>query len=103
MAKEWAKAFYNSKAWEECRVAYIQSCHGLCERCHDVGYILHHKTHLTPNNINDPYVTLGWENLEYLCKKCHDHEHNFGRKKTQSTKDGYIFNDKGELVPIPPH
>lgn len=102
MAKEWAKAFYNSKEWDECRKAYIKLCHGLCERCNDVGYIVHHKEYLTPENINDPYITLSFDNLEYLCKKCHDKEHNFGRDKTSSTREGFSFNDKGELIPIAP-
>jgi len=33
MAKEWAKKFYNSTAWKECRAAYIKSVQGLCETC----------------------------------------------------------------------
>ena len=75
MAKEWAKAFYKSKEWKECRAAYIQSVNGLCERCLkkgivNPGYIVHHKIHLTPENINNSEITLNWDNLEYVCKEC---------------------------------
>ena len=66
MAKDWAKAFYKSKAWLECRAAYILSVFGLCEKCRRPGWIVHHKETLTPANINDPNVTLNWEKLEYL-------------------------------------
>lgn len=72
MAKEFSKGFYNSKAWKECRAAYIKSVFGLCERCGKLGYIVHHKEKLTPQNINDPGVTLNWGKLEYVCLDCHN-------------------------------
>ena len=65
MAKEFAKAFYNSKRWKDCRRAYIAKRiaidGGMCETCHEVpGYIVHHKIELTPDNINDPDIALGF-------------------------------------------
>ena len=101
MAKEWAKVFYNSKEWQECREAYIQSVNGLCERCLEKekikpGYIVHHIEHLTPENINNPEVTLNWENLEYVCKECHDEEHFVNRAEV--TREGLEFNKAGEIV-----
>lgn len=80
MAKDFARAFYKSKRWQECRAGYISSRismdGGLCERCHDKpGYICHHKEYISPENINDPQVLLSWDNLEYVCKECHDNEH----------------------------
>lgn len=38
MAKDWAKAFYNSKAWQDCRRAYLSE-HPYCERCKAAGRI----------------------------------------------------------------
>ena len=83
MAKEFAKAFYKSKAWQMCRRSYI--AHrvlidgGMCEECHnELGYIVHHKTPLTPDNINDPSVSLSHGNLSYVCKACHDAEEGHG-------------------------
>lgn len=35
------------------------------------GDIVHHKVHLTPENISDPGVSLSWDNLELLCRDCH--------------------------------
>ncbi len=48
MAKDWAKAFYKSAAWQKCRDSYIAkriaADGGLCEECQEeLGYIVHHK------------------------------------------------------------
>lgn len=81
MAREFAKKFYRSKAWEETRSAYIACLgHNLCERClrngeYNIGKIVHHKEHLSPSNINDPSVSLAFENLELVCRRCHAKEH----------------------------
>lgn len=80
MAKEWAKAFYNSTEWKVCREIYRARARGLCERCLKRGIvkpgeIVHHKTYLTPQNISDPSVTLNHNNLELVCRECHEAEH----------------------------
>ena len=87
MAKEFAKAFYNSKAWIQCRDSYIAdrvaADGGMCEECHiNVGYIVHHKVTLTESNIHDPDITLNHKNFEYVCKDCHDRfeGHGVGKK-----------------------
>lgn len=109
MAKDFAKVFYNSKAWKQCRSSYIRSVHGLCERCVKEGIrkkdgtiptgdIVHHKIHLNEMNINDPSITLNHNNLEYLCLECHNKHHNFNREKRTATRSGFKFNSKGELV-----
>ena len=97
MAREFARAFYNSKEWKKCREGYIKSVGGLCERCLAKGkYVLgeevHHKIPLTPENIDDPNVTLNWDNLELLCSSCHSIEHN--RKE----KEVLMFDENGDLV-----
>jgi len=53
MAKEYAKKFYNTRAWKECREGYIKSVYGLCEKCQKTGHIVHHKKYITPQNINN--------------------------------------------------
>lgn len=98
MAKEFAKGFYKSKQWIKCRQSYIKSVNGVCERCGDVGYIVHHKKHLDEYNINNPEVTLNWDNLEYLCLECHNQHHKFGKNNYKSTMDGLIFDDEGNLI-----
>lgn len=84
-APEQQRAFYKSSAWLRCRSAYIKKVGGLCERClargyYVPGYIVHHKEYINLDNITDPSVLLSFDNLEYLCEKCHNQEH-FGMKK----------------------
>ena len=76
MAQDFAKQFYRSQAWEKCREGFIKYRHGLCERClargiYKPGVIVHHKVHLTPDNITDPTITLSFDNLQLLCRDCH--------------------------------
>lgn len=80
MAAEFRKTFYASWPWVKCRRAYIESKGGLCERCLAKGLIVpgaevHHKIRLTPENVNNPAISLNWDNLELLCEKCHTEEH----------------------------
>jgi len=97
MAKDYAKAFYDSDAWHACRDAYKQSVGGLCERCRKrglikAGEIVHHKVYLTPRNINDPRVALNFANLELVCLDCHNVEHTAHKKR-------YVFDVRGNLIP----
>lgn len=98
MAKGFAKKFYNGKQWRECRAAYISSVHGLCERCGEAGYIVHHKTVLTAKNINDPWITLNHALLEYLCLACHNNEHMGSAEPI--TAQGTAFDEYGNLIMI---
>ena len=81
MAAEWAQQFYSSTHWKKCRDGFISYKRGLCERCLAKGIIkpgrdVHHKRRLTPQNITDPNIALSWDNLELLCRECHEEEHN---------------------------
>ena len=81
MSKETkATGFYNSQAWKETRRNYKQSVGGLCERCLAKGIItpaevVHHKIPLTPENICNLEISLGWNNLQALCRDCHAEVH----------------------------
>lgn len=84
MAREFAKAFYKSKVWQRCRNEYSKSVNHLCEECMKKGLIVpgeivHHIIELTPQNIHDVSITLGWDNLELVCRECHGKKH--GNKK----------------------
>ena len=84
MARDFAKSFYKSAAWQKCRdgfIAYRRSIDGgICQRCHDApGYIVHHKIYLSPANLRDPQIALSFDNLEYVCLSCHSTEHMGGR------------------------
>ena len=95
MAREYAKKFYRSKAWQQCRASYITKVYGLCERCKEPGKILHHKKYITPDNINDPDITLNHDNLEFVCATCHQWEH---FEKYSSVRYGLEFDAEGNLI-----
>lgn len=99
--KEYAESFYGSKAWHQCRKAYL-SMHPLCERCLKRGdvtpaKIVHHREYITSSNINDINIILDYNNLESLCQSCHNVIH-FG----ESVELNYTFDKDGQLVPMPP-
>lgn len=77
--QEEREAFYASGPWIACARAY-RKAHPLCERClqkREISFSeeCHHKEKLTPENINNPDITLNWDNIEALCGKCHRKEH----------------------------
>ena len=77
---DWARKFYSSNAWRDCRDSYAASVGGLCERCLENGRIspgevVHHKTPLSATNINDPTISLNWDNLMLVCTRCHAEIH----------------------------
>ena len=102
---EFAREFYNSTAWKDCREAYKKSKRGLCERClekgiYTAGSSVHHINHLTPQNINDPSVTLSWDNLMLLCSDCHGEIH---RKNKRYKFDEYgrcVTKSSHEITPL---
>ena len=98
MAKEYAESFYKSAMWQTVRDGYFAKCFGICERCGRPGKIVHHKVYLTPENIHDPEITMGEDNLELLCKECHNKEH---MKTNQSCSDGVMFDAHGDLIEAP--
>lgn len=91
--KPWAKSFYESKSWRKTRDAYMKSQHKICERCGEPAKICHHRKELTPENINNPYIALNWNNLEALCQDCHNKEHHESEKHTR-----YIFDENGNVI-----
>lgn len=105
MARDFSRAFYKSKEWLRTRDAYIRSVDGLCERCLRAGRlkpgeIVHHKVHLTPENVHDPAVTLDFGNLEYVCRDCHAAEHPeiYGADERPACRVG--FDENGDLVDL---
>lgn len=80
--KPFARRFYSSKAWQRTRAAYAKSRGNLCELCLAKGLfnpceIVHHKVALTPDNIDDPNITLNWDNLQCVCRDCHAAIHGY--------------------------
>ena len=93
--------FYTSWTWRKCRAAFAKSKGNLCERCLRRGIInpgtkeqpleTHHKIPLTADNVNDPKVALNWDNMELLCKKCHDEEKERKPKRWSVSENGKVI------------
>ena len=93
--KDFSKRFYNSKAWQSTRNAYFSARGGLCENCLangkiTAGEIVHHKVPLTIQNINNAEITLGWGNLEVLCRECHAERHGARATRYKINPDGSV-------------
>lgn len=104
MAQDWARAFYNGRAWLECRDSFIAERiaidGGLCQDCREnLGEIAHHwPVMLTAENINDSEVSLNHRNLRWVCKECHDKYPGHGVAKPITPL--LLFDANGD--PIPP-
>ena len=90
--ERFADAFYASRTWRACRAGYLKKVI-YCERCAKSGLLtpgehVHHKVRLTPENISDPTVALNWDNLELLCRACHEKEH--GKHRRRVDADGHV-------------
>lgn len=102
MAKEFARTFYLSYAWEKCRKAYARSVGGLCEDClehglYTPGKVVHHRKPITRENICDTNVTLAWDNLRFLCQDCHAKAHADMVKYKREKR--YLVGDDGDVCP----
>ena len=51
---------------------------------------VHHKIPLTSETVKDPKVALNWENLELLCKTCHDSERERKQKRWSIDQAGKV-------------
>lgn len=94
--KPFAEAFYNSPAWKQTREEYKRSVGGLCELCWSegivkAGAIVHHKTPLTPENINDINIALGWDNLQLVCRDCHAKIHDRRQRRYKVDELGRVI------------
>ena len=94
--REFARGFYKSQAWKDCRESYAKSKRYLCENClakglYSPGEIVHHVINITPENIDDPNVTLNFDNLRLVCRKCHGEEHAHKNRR-------YVIDELGNVI-----
>ena len=108
MARDFARSFYASKEWDKVRQFVLMRDRYVCQHCGLPAQEVHHKTHLSPENIWDTSITLNPENLVSLCKDCHFAEHTrdkeAGKRKARGLSegacaDGFHFDASGQLVP----
>lgn len=113
MAKPFAKKFYSSKAWQNCRNEYAQRRAFLCEDClrrgiYRPGEIVHHKIEIDPVTIERPEIALNFDNLELLCRDCHARRHdlqggrwakvNAARRKAKQDRQRYRIDEYGRVI-----
>lgn len=101
MARDFAKQFYCSAAWDKCRKSFIAeriaTDGGFCQQCgSNLGFIVHHKVKLTPENIKDPRVALAHSNLMFVCLDCHNMIH-----MADIHKGIVRFDEHGQPLPPP--
>jgi 5-methylcytosine-specific restriction endonuclease McrA len=83
--------FYKSDAWKLAREIKIRQAGGRCERCGGVGEEVHHRKRLNVDNVKDVSVSINPENLELLCKECHNKEHKRFNKEKSFDKEGNLI------------
>ena len=83
--------FYKSDSWRAARELKIVTVNGLCERCGAIGIEVHHKDRLSIDNVSDTSISLNQDNLELLCRDCHNEEHKRFRKT-------YRFDSNGDML-----
>lgn len=109
-----AKRFYKSKAWQDVRALVLERAHGLCEECAERGDVVladvvHHKTPLSVDNMDDLSVTLSPDSLVALCNDCHTKAHRElgigalnGKERHDETSEQRVrFDAKGDVVRLP--
>lgn len=92
--------FYKSKEWERFRKIVISNRLNddgstVCERCGKVivqknDIVLHHKTELTDENVDDVSIALNENNIELVCFKCHNKEHDRFNGWRSESKNVYL-------------
>ena len=87
--------FYHSTPWKRLSRAFLLSKNYICERCGKPAEIAHHRRYLTAENVLNPDISLNPDNLEALCRDCHNAEH-FG--SGGATAQGLTFNQYGDLI-----
>lgn len=96
--------FYKTKAWKECRAAYMKKVSGLCEICMQKGIIkpadiVHHKIELDDEKARDPEIALNFDNLQAVCIDCHNalHFRKASQKRWKIVNGSLVIQDEAPL------
>ena len=88
------QSFYDSKAWRRLSKAFLTSKFYVCECCQGPAALTHHRQPLTPENINNPEITLNADLLQALCVECHNNIH---KSAGGAVVQGLTFDENGNL------
>ena len=88
---------YRSERWRKLRKLKIAQ-NPVCERCARQGIyksveIVHHKEYVTDQNYWKPEIFYNIDNLECLCRECHNKEH-----FSQEEKSEIEFDENGDVI-----
>lgn len=102
------KKFYDRAAWRVARENALMRDRYLCVLCKKQGDIkpadvVHHKIHLSLDNMDNPKIAYNLDNLISLCSEhhveVHRGEHGKGRMNLEEHPYNYTFDANGMLVP----
>lgn len=100
MAREFAKPFYNSKEWKVTREYILKRDSYLCVLCGNAAEEVHHKIHLSPDNIGNPMISMHESNLISLCGDCHKRLHSNDRAHTTDILPLVSFDEDGNPITV---
>lgn len=103
MAKQWAKAFYNSAAWKHTRAAVLARDRYLCTEkgCFNPAEEVHHIKELTETNVHDMNISLNMNNLRSLCSECHKAITKREHQKGYGILPDIVFDENGYPIQAP--
>ena len=92
--------FYHSTAWKKCRAIKRQQAKGICEKCGKAGWEVHHIIALTDDNIDNPAISLGMDNLMLLCTGCHNQirEEETKARGYHQVREDVRFDEQGNII-----
>ena len=98
--------FYKSKKWQKARKNALMRDKYLCVLCAEEGRItnadvVHHKIHLSLENVDNPEISLNENNLISLCSEHHSQVHKGEHAMGRITEENYnyTFDANGMLIP----
>ena len=94
MARDFAKRFYRSKQWRQARGLALHRDMFTCRDCGGRATEVHHVIELSPDNIDNPTIALGLDNLMSLCGPCHSAR----TAGTSDVGDEYAFDAEGQVI-----
>ncbi len=101
MARDFAKQFYKSKAWERARAYVLMRDKYRCRMCGSASDLeVHHIVPLSPDTISQPFYATNEGNLMTLCTSCHMALHAAERSGASEILPTIVFDENGYPVEI---